>query len=65
MVDQLIALPAGRFDDKADVAGLLGRVINQIQSAPMPPPPRAPGIQPFTEAWLMSGDPKPPERRLR
>jgi predicted phage terminase large subunit-like protein len=65
MVDQLIALPAGRFNDKADVAGLLGRVLDKIQNAPLPPKEREPGIKPFTEAWLTSGDTPPAVRRLR
>lgn len=65
MVEQLIALPAGRHDDKADVAGLLGRVIDQIQNAPLPPAPQKEALKPFTAAWLEYDDTPPKVRRLR
>lgn len=65
MVDQLIALPAGRFDDKADVAGLLGRVIDQIASAPQPEAPRRPGVRPFSIEWLEMNDTPKATPRLR
>jgi predicted phage terminase large subunit-like protein len=52
LVEQLIAIPAGRYDDKADCAGLIGRVIDQI-SPPFADAPREPrGIKPFTGRWV-------------
>lgn len=54
---QLLELPAGRYDDKADVAGLLGRMIDRWVTLE-PPKPQKPfrGIRPFTAAWLEAGD---------
>lgn len=52
LVDQLIALPAGRYDDKADVAGLLGRMIDKFVEGAPPPKKKPSGIKPFTGAWL-------------
>lgn len=49
---QVDSMPAGKFDDKADVLGLLGRTIDQIMNAPQAPPPRKPGIVPFSAAWV-------------
>jgi len=58
MVDQLVALPAGRYWDKADVCGLLGRWIDQFASKGPKPPARARGIKPFTAAWLEYEEPR-------
>lgn len=52
LVDQLIAMPAGRYDDKADVAGLIGRAIDQLKVAAPLQQKKAPGIKPFTAQWL-------------
>ncbi len=52
LVDQLIAMPAGRYDDKADVAGLIGRWIDKFVSAGPKAPEKPRGIKPFTAAWL-------------
>ena len=57
MVDQLIALPAGRYDDKADVCGLIGRWIDKFTSAGPKVPDKPRGIKPFTAAWLEYQDP--------
>ena len=52
LVTQLCAMPAGRYDDKADVAGLMGRMIDKFVYA-LPAPSKKPqGIQPFTGEWL-------------
>ncbi len=59
LVDQLIAMPAGRYDDKADVAGLIGRMIDEFIKSLPPPEKRKQGIQPFTAQWLEHQD-KPP-----
>jgi predicted phage terminase large subunit-like protein len=58
---QVEAMPAGRHDDKADVLGLLGRVIDQILNAPSPPPARKEGIKAFSPAWVEWTD-KPSEK---
>lgn len=55
LVDQLIAAPAGRYDDKFDVAGLIGRMIDQFTDAAPPRSKRPKGIQPFTAQWLEQG----------
>ncbi len=52
LVTQLIALPAGRYDDKADVAGLFGRMIDKFVDARPAAGKRKAGIKPFTAAWL-------------
>lgn len=49
---QLLALPAGRHDDAADVLGLFGRAIDQFAPAQLPPAEKPNGIRPFTQAWL-------------
>lgn len=65
LVDQLIAMPAGRYDDKADVAGLIGRGIDQMTDA-RPLPAAAPrGIKPFTAQWLEYQEPALPAVRYR
>jgi len=58
LVDQLIAMPAGRYDDKADVAGLLGRMIDKwVTKAPNRESKKT-GIKPFTQAWLEYEEPR-------
>jgi len=65
-IAQVEAMPAGKHDDKADVLGLLGRVIDQILDAPQAPPERKPGIRPFTAEWVeYSEDNQKPKLRYR
>lgn len=53
VVAQLLALPAGRYDDAADVCGLIGRAIDQFPLARVPQrQSRKEGIKPFSAAWL-------------
>lgn len=52
MVTQLVSLPAGRYDDKADVAGLIGRAVDQIANARIPEPAGPRGIVAFSPEWL-------------
>ena len=52
MVTQLIAMPAGRHDDKADVAGLIGRWIDKFSTATPGATAKPRGIKPFTAQWL-------------
>ena len=55
-IEQLIKFPAGRWDDGADVCGLIGRGIDQMYDANLPPDKKTPMLVPFTEAWLMYND---------
>ena len=55
-LSQVDAMPAGKHDDKADVLGLLGRTIDQIMNAPQAPPPRKPGLKPFSPEWVEFSD---------
>lgn len=63
IVQQIASLPAGRYDDAADVCGLVGRALDQFpivrEHKPAPPPAE---IKPFTEAWLKWKPPAPPAR---
>jgi len=52
VLEQLFALPAGRFDDAADVCGLFGRGLEQYHPPAAAKIERKVGIKPFTEAWL-------------
>ncbi len=65
LVTQLCALPAGRYDDKADVAGLLGRMIDQFIYARPLVTKKPSGIKPFTAAWLEYQDERPTGVRYR
>jgi phage terminase large subunit-like protein len=60
VVSQLAALPAGRYDDAADVCGLIGRALDQfpfVRAAKAPEPTKI--LRPFTAEWL---EWKPPTR---
>lgn len=52
LVDQCVTAPAGRYDDKYDVCGLFGRMVDKLIKARPLPGKRADGIKPFTAAWL-------------
>jgi hypothetical protein len=52
LVEQLIAMPAGRYDDKADVAGLFGRMLDRFTSNGRPLKRERSGIKPFSVEWL-------------
>lgn len=54
---QLLSLPAGRFDDCADVCGLVGRGIDQYHPARIDTPEKREIIKPFTPEWLEYVDP--------
>lgn len=55
VVDQLCSFPAGKYDDAADVCGLIGRGVDDMMA---PHSPRtaalAHGPKPFTGAWAES-----------
>ena len=52
LVDQLCAFPAGRYDDAADTAGLIGRGVDAMMSPHAPVPQVRKKLLPFTAAWL-------------
>jgi predicted phage terminase large subunit-like protein len=52
VIDQLCAFPAGRYDDAADVCGLVGRGIDEMANPHISSPRTRPSIVPFTAAWL-------------
>lgn len=52
LIDQLVKFPAGRWDDKADVCGLLGRGIDLMYDARVPSETHKPLLIPFSAAWL-------------
>lgn len=64
-LSQVEAMPAGKHDDKADVLGILGRIIDQILNAPQAPAPEKEAIRPFTQEWLEYEDKKSTVKRYR
>lgn len=52
VVGQLVALPAGRYDDAADVCGLAGRAIDQFPIPHVQVPEERKVIKPFSTEWL-------------
>lgn len=56
LIDQLVKFPGGRWDDKADVCGLIGRGVDKMFDARVISPESRPILKPFTEAWLMYND---------
>lgn len=63
LLDQLIKFPAGKYDDKADVCGLLGRGIDKMMDAMPTVAERKPLLIPFTGEWLeFNSDTKPKVR---
>lgn len=56
LIAQLCAFPAGRFDDKVDVCGLIGRLIDELHGATPPPPPKPEPPKPFTDDWFAARD---------
>lgn len=56
LIDQLCAFPAGRYDDKVDVCGMIGRGIDQLFSKPPPDEEKTRVVKPFTKAWMEYND---------
>jgi predicted phage terminase large subunit-like protein len=56
VIDQLVKFPSGRFDDGADVCGLIGRGVDKMMDAKLPSQPRRDILVPFTEKWLTHND---------
>jgi predicted phage terminase large subunit-like protein len=65
VVGQLVAFPAGKYDDKADVCGLVGRGIDKMGVTAVPSPAeKRKELIPFSAAWLESGEAEPPTVRF-
>jgi len=65
IVQQLVALPAGRYDDAADVCGLIGRAMDQFPVGRIPVnTPRA-QLVPFSVQWLEHQEQETPKKRWR
>lgn len=56
VIDQLVKFPGGRWDDAADVCGLMGRGVDQMMEAHVPVAQARPQLIPYTEAWLTYND---------
>jgi len=57
LVDQLATMiSGGKFDDKADVAGLIGRAVDQFREIRPAVVKKKEGIKPFTGHWLEYDD---------
>jgi predicted phage terminase large subunit-like protein len=56
LIEQLVKFPAGRWDDKADVCGLIGRGVDQMMDARVSSIESRPLLVPFTEKWLEYND---------
>lgn len=52
LVAQLLAFPSGRWDDAADTAGLIGRLIDKMMDARENKPEPRPELKPFSAQWL-------------
>lgn len=63
LVDQLCAFPAGKFDDGADVCGLIGRGVDAMMSPHEPSVVARPQLLPFTAAWLEATESEPMQAR--
>lgn len=55
-IEQLVKFPGGRWDDKADVCGLIGRLVDKMVDARVTSADTKPLLIPFTEKWLMYND---------
>jgi len=56
VIDQLVKFPSGRFDDAADVCGLIGRGVDKMMDAKLPSRAKPDILTPFTEKWLTYND---------
>lgn len=65
VIDQLCSIPAGRFDDAADVCGLAGRGLDQYHPPANPIIERKEGVRPFSAAWLEYTEDTKPAVRYR
>ena len=59
LVDQLCAFPAGKYDDAADVCGLIGRGVDDMMAPHEETITVRPQLKPFTAAWLEATESEP------
>jgi hypothetical protein len=52
VIDQLVGFPGAKFDDAADVCGLIGRGIDQMVDARVIVVKQRPLLVPYTGTWL-------------
>lgn len=64
LIEQLCAFPAGRFDDKVDVCGIIGRALDQMHGKHDPDPIKRREPVPFTKAWMEQDDEKLSDEQL-
>jgi predicted phage terminase large subunit-like protein len=64
VIEQLVKFPGGRWDDAADVCGLIGRLVDKMMDARVPSAESRPLLIPFTEKWLEFND-KASEPKVR
>jgi len=66
IIQQLVSMPGGRYDDAADVCGLIGRALDQFHPADFSKEARKKSIKPFTGEWLeATEEPDKPAVRWR
>jgi predicted phage terminase large subunit-like protein len=65
VINQLIQIPAGRYDDAADVCGLIGRAIDKLAIARVERIKERPILVPFTAAWIEHTEKKDTSVRYR
>lgn len=63
LIDQLCGFPAAKYDDAADAAGLLARMLDLMMTGGLPSSQPKPQLVPFTAAWLEYDS--TPERKIR
>ena len=64
MISQLVKFPAGRWDDAADMIGLMARGIDQMVTPHVPTLTQPDPLKPFTERWFTFND-KPDVPKVR
>jgi len=64
VIESLVKFPAGRWDDAADVCGLIGRGLDQMVDAKLPQAKETPMLIPYTEKWLTYNE-RPDKPKLR
>ena len=56
VIEQLVKFPAGRWDDAADVCGLIGRGVDKMFDPQVAKSDTPPLLVPFTEKWIEYND---------
>lgn len=65
VINQLLSMPAARWDDGADNCGLIGRGLEQFHPPAAPRTERKEGIKPYTAAWVEYQEDTKPAIRYR